>query len=113
MKSKNVHFAKTVILTIAVIVLSPYLVNGQGVNWKIDGNYNINENTNFIGTTNYTGFNIRTNNVNRFNITKDGKINILGDCYIKGKLNGDSIKMNGYVTVDSMNVRSLKIGEHS
>ena len=50
--------------------------------WGINGNTGTSETTNFIGTTDNVGLNIKTNNTTRINITADGDINLNGNVII-------------------------------
>ena len=44
--------------------------------WKTKGNINTNSSTNFIGTTDYVSWRIRTNNVERIVVDSNGLVGI-------------------------------------
>lgn len=55
--------------------------------WSITGNSGTNSSINFIGTTDYRDFNIRTTNNERISVKANGQIDITGDV-INQELNG-------------------------
>ncbi len=76
-------------LVIAIIfIASVQQLFSQGINWKLNGNNNVTDN-NFIGPKNYQDFVIKTDNKERFRITKDGEI------ISKGYFLSDSIRTSG------------------
>ncbi len=48
----------------------------QSIAWKTTGNSGLNENNNFLGTTDNVGLRIKTNNTDRVYIAGDGKVGI-------------------------------------
>jgi hypothetical protein len=75
--------------------------------WSLTGNTGTTETTNFIGTTDNVGLNIKTNNITRMNITNDGNIDV------NGKIISDSIVVNSTIVADSGHYRILRVGSNS
>jgi hypothetical protein len=73
--------------------------NGDGQEWDMDGNNA--DTTNFIGTTNPTALKMRTNNIERMRITKDGKFGIgISNPLEKFELQGN-LKLSGDIIFSS------------
>lgn len=109
MKSQVLQFAKGLIILIALSAIFLGTAYSQGNNWKITGNNNIDDSTNFVGTTNAKDLNLGTNDTVRFKIKKDGDVVIKNDLNVKG-----NVTTVGYLVVDSIHVlTSAKIGEGS
>ncbi|MFN3756084.1 MAG: hypothetical protein ACK4RM_03940 [Flavobacterium sp.] len=49
-------------------------VGGDGRDWTIFGNFDINPDNNYIGTRNNVDFRVRTNNIQRFSFTSNGRL---------------------------------------
>jgi len=81
--------------------------HAQSQSWNLIGNGSTDPTVNFIGTTDSKAFKIRTNNVNRINITNGGKV-ALGNFTptfkldVKGSINTDSVYRIGGNTVLSV-----------
>ncbi|MFN4234587.1 MAG: hypothetical protein ACK4IK_07255 [Bacteroidia bacterium] len=61
----------TIWLLMMSIIYGSNDVYGQGINWKLNGNNNVNNNT-FLGSTNNAPLLFRTNNQNRLSISGNG-----------------------------------------
>jgi hypothetical protein len=81
--------------------------------WDLTGNSGTNEATDFIGTTDNTGLNIKTNNLTRVNIENNGKVNLNNNLAVTGKIETDSIVVQNYLRADSIRVRSIHVGDSS
>ena len=78
--------------------------------WSLTGNAGTSKTTDFIGTTDDEGLNIKTNNTTRIEVGSDGITEFTG----KVKMNVDTLKVNGFIQTDSMRVTgSLHIGDSS
>jgi len=65
------------------------LPNGGTNNWSLTGNYGINEQENFIGTTDENSVVLRTNNINRMRFGSDGSIDFPGSSAVSLQSIGD------------------------
>ncbi|MBW8049724.1 MAG: T9SS type A sorting domain-containing protein [Cytophagales bacterium] len=96
MKTKiNIENIATLIFVIAI---SSNIAFSQGNNWKLTGNNNVNG-TDFIGTTIDEDFRIRTNNLLRMTILKNGNVRIENNLRVLGrvKIGPNSLTVGGIV----------------
>jgi hypothetical protein len=89
------EFRKAAILNDSTFVFGEdtLVIRGSGSGaWKLTGNAGTNTTSNFIGTTDNTGFNIRTNNVNRISVNNNGSaINVNADTtFFQGNIKASS-----------------------
>jgi len=72
------------------------LNNASRNSWDLTGNTGTSESTNFIGTTDHTGINIKTNDTTRIHISANGNINMYGNA-----------------SADTIKAKAIKVGNSS
>lgn len=77
--------------------------------WRIDGNGNTNNN-NFIGTNGNQPLIFKTNGTSRALFDENGNLTFYGFSTFNKGIKADSLRILKYAFIDSLHVRTLKVG---